>query len=281
MRYDIVIEAAGQAGVKPPPLPPFRAPDQVRANVFGVQLTVAAHQAGVPASIVSARSTQADGAYASVVVRNHTTTPIRSVVIAAVVRPVREGGPAQMFTSPQLVTWIGAGENQTLEPRLIDPATVKELGSRGPEGARAVASLARVEFSDGTVWTPAEPRLPPGASAQAQAPVAPVPQTTDEFGAGAYRPGAGIANPKVISQVQPKYTREAMQAKIQGIVQVEAIVGPDGTVGDVRVLRSLDRDLGLDHEALAAARQWRFQPAMRDGKPVPIIVIIELQFKLH
>jgi TonB family protein len=255
--------------------------DQTRANVFGVQLTVAAHQAGVPASIVSARSTQADGAYASVVVRNHTTTPIRSVVIAAVVRPVREGGPAQMFTSPQLVTWIGAGENQTLEPRLIDPATVKELGSRGPEGARAVASLARVEFSDGTVWTPAEPRLPPGASAQAQAPVAPVPQTTDEFGAGAYRPGAGIGSPKVISQVQPKYTREAMQAKIQGIVQVEAVVMTDGTVGDVRVLRSLDRDLGLDQQAIAAALQWRFQPAMRNGKPVPIIVIIELEFKLH
>jgi TonB family protein len=72
-----------------------------------------------------------------------------------------------------------------------------------------------------------------------------------------------------------------MQAKIQGIVQVEAVVMPDGTVGDVRVLHSLDRNLGLDRQALEAARQWRFQPAMRNGKPVPIIVIIQLEFRLH
>jgi protein TonB len=101
------------------------------------------------------------------------------------------------------------------------------------------------------------------------------------FGGDAYRPGAGIENPTAVRQMQPKYTSDAMRAKIQGIVQVEAVVLENGTVGNVRILRSLDRNFGLDKEALIAARQWLFRPATRQGKAVPIIVIIELEFRLH
>lgn len=102
------------------------------------------------------------------------------------------------------------------------------------------------------------------------------------FGGGIPRPGAGITNPVPLRSPRPSYTSEAMRAKIQGKVELEAIVNADGSVGDVRVTRSLDRVYGLDNEALRAARQWVFRPATdREGNPVPIVVTLELQFAIH
>jgi TonB family protein len=72
-----------------------------------------------------------------------------------------------------------------------------------------------------------------------------------------------------------------MRAKVQGPVLLECVVLPDGTVGDVRVSRSLDPVFGLDREAIAAARRWRFTPGLLNGKPVPVIVTIELTFMLQ
>ena len=100
-------------------------------------------------------------------------------------------------------------------------------------------------------------------------------------GGGAYRPGAGIDLPRVIREVRPNYTADAMRAKVQGTVWVEAVVLPDGTVGEAHVTRSLDSVFGLDNEALKAARQWRFTPGTRFGQPVPVLVTIELTFTLR
>ena len=100
-------------------------------------------------------------------------------------------------------------------------------------------------------------------------------------GGGAYRPGAGVTIPRVIREVKPNYTAEAMRAKVQGIVHVECIVMPDGSVGEAKIVRSLDSVFGLDGEALKAAKQWKFQPGMRLGEPVPVIVLIELTFTLR
>lgn len=101
------------------------------------------------------------------------------------------------------------------------------------------------------------------------------------IGGGAYRPGAGITLPRVLKEVKPAYTADAMRAKVQGSVWLECIVLPDGTVGDVRVTRSLDPIFGLDQEAIKAAKAWRFVPGTRLGQPVPVIVTIELTFTLR
>lgn len=100
-------------------------------------------------------------------------------------------------------------------------------------------------------------------------------------GGGAYRPGNGITNPRVVREVKPQYTSDAMRAKVQGTVLLECVVRPDGSVGDVQVLRSLDPTFGLDQEAIKAARQWRFTPGMKLGEAVPVLVTIELQFTLR
>jgi TonB family protein len=100
-------------------------------------------------------------------------------------------------------------------------------------------------------------------------------------GGGAYRPGSGVTNPVPLKEVKPAYTAEAMRAKVQGTVWLECIVMPDGSVGDVKVTKSLDSLFGLDQEAIKAARQWRFRPGLRQGEPVPVIVTIELTFTLR
>jgi periplasmic protein TonB len=100
-------------------------------------------------------------------------------------------------------------------------------------------------------------------------------------GGGAYRPGNGVTLPRVLREVKPQYTSDAMRAKVQGTVLLECVVRPDGTVGEVSVVRSLDGVFGLDQEAIKAARQWRFAPGTRLGEPVSVLVTIELTFTLR
>lgn len=101
------------------------------------------------------------------------------------------------------------------------------------------------------------------------------------FGGGAYHPGNGCANPSLIRQVDPKYTADAMRAKLQGDVEIEAVIQKDGRVGDLHLTRSLDKQFGLDDEALRAAKSWIFKPATCKGQPVDMIVTLQLQFRLH
>ena len=91
----------------------------------------------------------------------------------------------------------------------------------------------------------------------------------------------GIIQPTVVRQVPPQYTSEAMRQKIQGRVVLEAVIGTDGRITAVRVVRSLDKSFGLDQEAIAAARQWHFTPALRNGVPIAVRVMLDLDFRLH
>lgn len=101
------------------------------------------------------------------------------------------------------------------------------------------------------------------------------------FGGGVYRPGAGIESPQLIREVKPLYTDDGMRLRIRGTAWLECIVLADGTVGSVRILRSLDARYGLDEEAIKAAKQWRFRPARRAGVPVPILITIAMDFNLQ
>ena len=99
-------------------------------------------------------------------------------------------------------------------------------------------------------------------------------------GGGVMRLGAGIVDPKVLKEVRPTYTPDAMRAKIQGEVLLEAVVLDSGLVGDVKVVKSLDPN-GLDQEAIKAAKRWLFQPATdRSGKPVAVYVTLALSFRI-
>jgi TonB family protein len=99
-----------------------------------------------------------------------------------------------------------------------------------------------------------------------------------EASASTIPPAVGVTAPRPLREVRPSYTKEALARKISGIVLVQGVVQTDGTLRDVRVIRSLDAVYGLDDEALKAARQWQFAPGTKDGQPTSVSVTIELTF---
>lgn len=92
---------------------------------------------------------------------------------------------------------------------------------------------------------------------------------------GAVRVGAGIKAPTKIHDVRPEYPPAAQVARVQGVVIVEALIGPDGHVRDARVLRSIPL---LDQAALEAVTQWRFTPTLLNGQAVPVIMTVTVNF---
>jgi TonB family protein len=98
-------------------------------------------------------------------------------------------------------------------------------------------------------------------------------------GGGPYRPGSGISPPRLLREVKPDYTEEARQRGVEGDVLLEIVVRRDGTVGEVKLLEGLGA--GLDQRAVQAVRQWRFEPARRQGAPVDVMVEVAVEFKLR
>ncbi len=96
-------------------------------------------------------------------------------------------------------------------------------------------------------------------------------------GGGAYRAGGTVSAPRVIKEVKPKYTSEALAKSIQGSVVLEAIVTADGCPSHIRIVRSLDAG-GLDEEAVSAVSQWRFEPGRLGRAPVDVLITIVLDF---
>ena len=92
--------------------------------------------------------------------------------------------------------------------------------------------------------------------------------------------GNGVTSPRVTHEVKAEYTKAALDAKVQGEVWLSVVVKKDGTVGDVQVRQSLDTEFGLDDAAVAAMRQWTFDPARRSGEAVAVRVTVEMRFTL-
>ncbi|MGA9646519.1 MAG: M56 family metallopeptidase, partial [Candidatus Korobacteraceae bacterium] len=93
-----------------------------------------------------------------------------------------------------------------------------------------------------------------------------------------YTVGNGITVPIPTYKPEPPYTKEARAAKLQGTVVCSVVVDDTGNVADVQVVRSLEK--GLDESAMQTLRTWKFQPATKDGKPVPVKVVVEVSFRL-
>jgi TonB family protein len=105
------------------------------------------------------------------------------------------------------------------------------------------------------------------------------PGTGGGTGGGPFQPGNGIDPPQLIREVRPVYTDEARRRAIEGDVVLEIVVRRDGTVSNMRVVRSLGA--GLDQKALDAVRQWRFGPAKRQGAAVDVVVEVSVEFRLR
>ena len=99
------------------------------------------------------------------------------------------------------------------------------------------------------------------------------------YGGGAFHVGNGVSAPRALETPDPEYSEEARKAKYQGTVVLWLIVGPDGKPRDIRVSRPLG--MGLDQKAIEAVNKWRFEPAMKDGRPVAVQINVEVNFRLY
>jgi protein TonB len=145
-------------------------------------------------------------------------------------------------------------------PSAIEPETVTTTSALGdPLGVEGGIPNGVVGSLGVVPNVPAVPQPPP-------APSGPLPV------------GGKIKEPTKIRHVPPVYPTAAQQARIQGVVVVEAVIGIDGRVKEARVLQSKPF---LDEAALTAVKQWIFTPTTLNGVPVPVIMTVTVNFKLN
>jgi len=92
------------------------------------------------------------------------------------------------------------------------------------------------------------------------------------------RVGGQIKQPTKVKDVKPVYPAIAQSARVQGVVIIEATIGPNGAVQEAKVLRSIPL---LDAAALDAVKQWQFTPTLLNGVPVPVIMTVTVNFTLQ
>jgi protein TonB len=116
----------------------------------------------------------------------------------------------------------------------------------------------------------------PGVSSDGDQQIQVAPPSDDEPAFGTYVYAEEL--PEVITKVNPVYPEMAREANVDGTVMVQALVGKDGKVHDVRVVKSIPL---LDQSAQDAVRQWVFKPALANNKPVAVWVGVPVRFSLH
>jgi TonB family protein len=90
----------------------------------------------------------------------------------------------------------------------------------------------------------------------------------------------GLTPPRLLHDVVPQYTSEAMRAGIEGAICLEAVVDVDGHVAAVHIARSLDAVHGLDEQTVRALEKWQFSPGFRDGEAVRVLITVQNSFTL-
>ncbi len=94
---------------------------------------------------------------------------------------------------------------------------------------------------------------------------------------GIYKMGPDVTPPKIKKNVDPNYPEEYRQERLSGVVKLQCVINTEGVAVDIEVLQSFNA--AFDHNAIAALRQWRFEPAKRNGVVVPVRVKFEISFR--
>lgn len=104
------------------------------------------------------------------------------------------------------------------------------------------------------------------------------PQPAGSLPPGVYSVGNGVSAPVPTYKPDPQYSKEALKAKYEGTVVLWVTVDATGAVTYCRVVKPLG--MGLDENAVETVKTWKFNPATKDGTPVPVRVMVEVSFKL-
>jgi protein TonB len=145
-------------------------------------------------------------------------------------------------------------------PSLGDPKSSALIPSNGTGSGAGIGS-----GSGGGVGSGSGPGVGPG--------------TGGGMGGGVFRMGKGMIPPRPIYDPEPEFSEEARKAKYQGVCTLEVVVDATGRPTNIKVVGSLG--MGLDEKAIEAVKNWRFEPAMKDGHPVAVAVNLEVDFHLY
>jgi TonB family protein len=168
---------------------------------------------------------------------------------------------SRRFSSPALFGCAMASPSHPLRGRIMNILHAPTNDSSSRWSAPAVVLFAGLLATTGVV-IPATADHMPSRDTQNQV----------------YKIGGDVSAPRVIYKVQPQYTDEARNAKINGAVLLSIIVDVSGIPGNIQVVRGLDP--GLDKNAIAALSQWRFDPATKNNLPVPVRANVEINYRL-
>lgn len=149
-------------------------------------------------------------------------------------------------------------EPATIEPERAHPAPAQPV----PEVDGAPGGVADL-VALGSTGLPQVAPPPPPPPAPPRTPI---------------RVGTGLRAPQRIHYEAPQYPAIARESRVDGLVILEAVIGEDGAVRDVRVLKSIRL---LDQAAVDAVRRWRFTPTLLNGQPVPIVMTVTVTFSLN
>jgi protein TonB len=143
---------------------------------------------------------------------------------------------------------------------LVAPSTIAPEPAMSPNDAAPLTGVGAIDgIGDSTALISEPPPSPPAR-------LEPV------------RVGGDIRPPMKIADAAPVYPAIARAARVEGVVILEAMIGEDGGVREVRVLRSIPL---LDAAAVDAVRQWRFTPTLLNGQAVPIVMTVTVAFRLR
>ena len=166
--------------------------------------------------------------------------------------------------------------------RVVITPTVKRhamLTASNQEEYKRQKKLARIATAESDSLQPLVPAVPPPPIARTN------PDSRELSARGAepevvFHPGSGgVTYPKCIYCTDPKYTPQALHAKINGTLELTAIVGVDGKAHKIEIVKGLGQ--GLDEQAVIAIQSWRFQPAVGpNGEPVAVVVPIQVTFNI-
>lgn len=153
---------------------------------------------------------------------------------------------------------------------LVDAAPVEAPSGVQPERDAPPPDPFDTPDNVASAIVPGDAAGPPPALPPPPTPVAPMTE--------AVRVGGNIRPPTKLVNVSPEYPAIARASRTSGIVILEAVIGEEGEVRAVRVLRSIPL---LDHAAIDAVRQWRFTPTLLNNKPVPVVMTVTVSFALN
>ncbi|MBZ5681957.1 MAG: energy transducer TonB [Acidobacteriia bacterium] len=184
----------------------------------------------------------------------------------------------QQITAPQIVV-RNEKPKLTAEPTVVIPPQVHLADNHMPTlGTTTTAPLPAAPPSNGSGSGGGIGSGSGGGVGVGHGPGA-GPGSGGGIGGGVFKVGGGISAPQAIATPDPDYTEEARRAKTQGTCILWMIVDAAGRPRDIRVVRGLG--YGLDTKAIEAVKQWRFQPALKDGKAVNVQISVEVAFRLY